>query len=275
MATAHNHFYRLKWKLHKQTLAVLFLLAILTVSSVAIFHPVHAQTTYNLEMEDYTGSGSSHFIWSPTGTYVAGNTYAFTSGTDVTFTAVPDTKDNYVFTEWRFTNGGSFTDNPHVLTVTSDNVIFASFNLAASPTPTPGPTSTPNPSTSTSNLILPMNEGTGTTTADISGNGYTGTLVSATWTTGLNGNNALSFNGASSYVDLPYTIGFTTNTKLTMAAYIYPQNITAQGALFTQHVSNPTTESAVFLYQTANQLQFWANANHASVTSTFPDGQTL
>ena len=47
-----------------------------------------------------------------------------------------------------------------------------------------------------------LNEGTGTTTSDSSGNGITGTLVnSPTWTTGML-NNALTFNGTSNYVRL-------------------------------------------------------------------------
>ena len=44
--------------------------------------------------------------------------------------------------------------------------------------------------------------GTGTTVADASGNGITGTIVGATWTTQGKYSNALSFNGTSSYVDL-------------------------------------------------------------------------
>jgi hypothetical protein len=48
-----------------------------------------------------------------------------------------------------------------------------------------------------------MNEGTGTTTADATGNGYTGTLSSnATWTTGVAGD-GVNFNGSSSDITLP------------------------------------------------------------------------
>ncbi len=46
-----------------------------------------------------------------------------------------------------------------------------------------------------------FSEGAGTTTADASGAGLTGTLVNApVWTTGRNGS-GLSFNGSSSYID--------------------------------------------------------------------------
>jgi Domain of unknown function (DUF4082)/Bacterial Ig-like domain/Concanavalin A-like lectin/glucanases superfamily/Bacterial Ig domain len=55
----------------------------------------------------------------------------------------------------------------------------------------------------TANLIaaLPLNEGTGTATADISGNAHNGTLT-GTWTTGKYGQ-GVSLNGTSNYVNIP------------------------------------------------------------------------
>ena len=47
-----------------------------------------------------------------------------------------------------------------------------------------------------------FNQGSGTTVTDASGNGITGNIIGATWTTGGRNGNALSFNGSSSYVDL-------------------------------------------------------------------------
>jgi hypothetical protein len=46
-----------------------------------------------------------------------------------------------------------------------------------------------------------FSEGSGTTVSDRSGNNLTGTIIGASWTSGKYGN-ALSFDGASSYVDL-------------------------------------------------------------------------
>ena len=68
-------------------------------------------------------------------------------------------------------------------------------------TPTPTPTSTPTPA---AGLVAAynFNEGSGTTVTDASGNGITGNILGATWTTGGRNGNALSFNGSSSYVDL-------------------------------------------------------------------------
>ena len=59
----------------------------------------------------------------------------------------------------------------------------------------------------------PLDEGSGTTTADLSGNNNTGTITGASWTTGkLNG--ALSFNGTSNYVSMgtPTTLKFGTGS---------------------------------------------------------------
>ena len=47
-----------------------------------------------------------------------------------------------------------------------------------------------------------FNEGSRTTISDLSGNGITGTIAGATWTTSGEYGNALSFNGSTSYVDL-------------------------------------------------------------------------
>ena len=66
-----------------------------------------------------------------------------------------------------------------------------------SPTPTPTPTPP-------AGLVAAynFNQGSGTTVTDASGNGITGNIIGATWTTGGRNGNALSFNGSSSYVDL-------------------------------------------------------------------------
>ena len=66
-----------------------------------------------------------------------------------------------------------------------------------------------------------FSEGTGTTTADASGNGFSGTLVSApAWVTGKNAT-GLSFNGSSSYVTLgnPTALQFT--GSMTVSAWVY------------------------------------------------------
>ncbi len=65
-----------------------------------------------------------------------------------------------------------------------------------------------------------MNEGSGTTVTDASGNGDTGTLNGATWTTSGKYGKALSFNGTSSYVNLgnPATLKLT--GSMTLEAWV-------------------------------------------------------
>jgi regulation of enolase protein 1 (concanavalin A-like superfamily) len=63
-----------------------------------------------------------------------------------------------------------------------------------------------------------FNEGTGTTTADSSGDGYTATISGATWTTGVDGSNGLAFSGTSQYVTTP-AMDLDTNT-VTLTGWI-------------------------------------------------------
>jgi hypothetical protein len=77
----------------------------------------------------------------------------------------------------------------------------------ASPTPTPSGTAAPSPTPNSTPLpglvaAYGFNQGSGTTVTDSSGNGLTGTIQGATWTTGGKYGNALSFNGTNSYVDV-------------------------------------------------------------------------
>ena len=66
-----------------------------------------------------------------------------------------------------------------------------------------------------------FNEGSGTTVADSSGNGNTGTINGATWTTAGRYGNALSFNGTTSYVDLGNPASLKLTGSMTWSAWIY------------------------------------------------------
>lgn len=75
-----------------------------------------------------------------------------------------------------------------------------------SPTPTPMPAPTPTPVPTSGPLAAhSFNEGLGSSVADSSGNNNTGSIFGATWTTGHT-SNALSYNGANSYVLLPSSL---------------------------------------------------------------------
>jgi len=64
-----------------------------------------------------------------------------------------------------------------------------------------------------------FSEGAGTTVADVSGHGITGTIVGATWTDGKYGK-ALSFNG-SSYVDLGKPASLNLTGSMSWSAWVY------------------------------------------------------
>jgi concanavalin A-like lectin/glucanase superfamily protein len=63
--------------------------------------------------------------------------------------------------------------------------------------------------------------GTGTTTADASGNGLTGTLAGATWTPAGKYGNALAFDGTTSYVDLGNPIPLQFTGSMTWSAWVF------------------------------------------------------
>ena len=66
-----------------------------------------------------------------------------------------------------------------------------------------------------------FDEGTGTTVADASGNGNTGTTANTSWTTGHSGS-ALSFNGSSSWVTVPDSASLDLTSALTLEAWVKP-----------------------------------------------------
>ncbi|PYS25775.1 MAG: hypothetical protein DMG11_22200, partial [Acidobacteria bacterium] len=78
-----------------------------------------------------------------------------------------------------------------------------------------------------------FSEGTGTTTADSSGNGFNGTLANgASWTTGKNGN-GLSFDGIDDKVILPATLDIAA-LPFTLEAWVKPSSFADWGAFFSK-----------------------------------------
>jgi hypothetical protein len=70
-----------------------------------------------------------------------------------------------------------------------------------------------------------FSEGTGTTVADESGNGNTGTLSSVAWTTSGKYSNALVFNGTSSIVTVNDSPLLQLTTAMTLEAWVYPTKV--------------------------------------------------
>lgn len=76
-------------------------------------------------------------------------------------------------------------------------------------------------SVSNSGLVgyWPMNEGSGGHAGDSSGNGNTGIITSATWTTGKKGG-ALNFNGSSNYIVGSQNLGISGDATLTLSLWV-------------------------------------------------------
>ena len=67
-----------------------------------------------------------------------------------------------------------------------------------------------------------INEGSGTALSDLSGNGNTGAITGATWTTTGKFGSALVFNGTSAQVTIPNSASLQLTTGMTLEAWVYP-----------------------------------------------------
>ena len=65
-----------------------------------------------------------------------------------------------------------------------------------------------------------LNEGSGPTAGDVSGEGNNGTLAGATWTPSGKNGGALSFNGSSGYVDLDNPVDLQLTGSMTLSAWV-------------------------------------------------------
>jgi uncharacterized repeat protein (TIGR01451 family) len=70
-----------------------------------------------------------------------------------------------------------------------------------------------------------FDEGSGTTAADASGTGNTGTIGSATWSTQGKYGGALAFNGTSAKVTVPDAASLRLTSRMTLEAWVYPTSV--------------------------------------------------
>jgi chitodextrinase len=87
-------------------------------------------------------------------------------------------------------------------------------------------TATTSASTGTPGLVAAydFNAGSGTTVSDVSGNGNTGTIVNATWTTAGKFGGALSFNGTNAQVVINDSASLHLTSAATLEAWVNPSS---------------------------------------------------
>ena len=120
-------------------------------------------------------------------------------------------------------------------------------------------------------LYLSFGEGSGMRTSDHSENGYDGLLDNASWASGKLGC-GLSFDGATSHVDVPHSLGFSKGAKLTISAWIYPTTLEGAHPIVSQ---NMTSGGGIIFSQDDAVLAFWANGFNNPARASFQKGQQL
>ncbi|MCJ7450142.1 MAG: LamG domain-containing protein [Candidatus Nanohaloarchaeota archaeon QJJ-9] len=101
-----------------------------------------------------------------------------------------------------------------------------------------------------------MDEGTGTTAYDISGNNNDGTINGAIWTDGMYGN-ALSFDGSDDYTDLPSLLP--NPSPKTVSLWLNPDTVSS-------------SQRVIALRGSASFLPFWIAENSNGYISTWQNG---
>jgi len=118
-----------------------------------------------------------------------------------------------------------------------------------------------------------FDEGSGTTAADSSGSGNTGTLTNGpTWTTGKVGSGALSFDGTNDYVSAPSNIIGT--GAMTLTAWIYAKSYGSNG--YARIIDNGA--ASLFLVDWDSKLAFqgyWSSPTIVSNSGSIPLNQWL
>lgn len=116
----------------------------------------------------------------------------------------------------------------YALSATEVQNLYNQSGSTPTPTPTPGVTATPTP-TPAGILVAhwALNETSGTTAADSTGRGHTGTLYGNTyWTSGHN-SNAAGFDGNGDYIVVPHSSDFayTSTQNFTLTAWVYVNSL--------------------------------------------------
>ncbi|VVB96495.1 Concanavalin A-like lectin/glucanases superfamily protein [uncultured archaeon] len=121
-----------------------------------------------------------------------------------------------------------------------------------------------------------FNDGSGTIASDTSGNGNTGTITSATWTTGKMGS-ALQFDGVNDYVDAGKGASLNINGEITLMAWIKTTSA-AENVITGRGLTGASDHTWEYAIENGRNTFYWANGYNTAanlVVGTIPinDGQ--
>jgi glucose/arabinose dehydrogenase len=159
-----------------------------------------------------------------------------------------DAGTNYTFASW--SDGGT---QAHTITVpTTDTAYTATYNA------TPVPTGLA--------AAWGFNEAAGTTTADSSSNGNTGTFTGAgvTWSPAGHTGAALSFDGTAGYLNVLNSPSLGLTSSHTFEAWIKPSQLTGYESIFTKETVGGGCST----------LAYWLQLNGSRISGGFNNGTT-
>jgi uncharacterized protein YjdB len=134
-----------------------------------------------------------------------------------------------------------------------------------------------------------FNEGSGSAVTDASGNGNTGTISGAAWTTSGKFGGALSFNGTNSWITVNDAVSLDLTSGVTMEAWVKLSTVTGWQAIvikerpaglsYALYAANTDHNAAVAALHTSNDVNLYGNSALAvntwtHVAATY-DGTTL
>jgi hypothetical protein len=119
-----------------------------------------------------------------------------------------------------------------------------------------------------------FNEGSGSTTADASGNSNTGTVSGAAWTTSGRYGSALSFNGSSNRVDINDANSLDLTTGMTLEAWVYPTTLSGWRTVILKEASGGLAY-ALYAYDNAPRPAAYINTGGSDLSAAGTSGISL
>jgi len=168
-----------------------------------------------------------------------------------------------------FTNDDGFTlqaGSPaidHGVYVASVNIGI--LGMARDNIPNAGPYQTPEFTPPPPDLMgyWPLNDGTGTTPVDISTVTNHASFVNGTptWTTGLGGNGALTFDGSTGFLSIPDQADYDNVTQFTVTAWVNPSNFPGNMSILSKDSPTPNQRMLYFGLNSSGNLHLFGSSD--------------